>query len=154
MEPLPCGSMSHTGNTPGLTSHALERVDERLVGNEAEAVIRAVNKACQTHGTQSLGIIAHNIGGQRGQAWGQKSNGDNVVVIVRRGRVATVMLRRSTQTFTLDMSRTDKLVDMTGKILSKPLTSKTSSVTTQYRTGRNGRRGRRVEVPRNIFANN
>ncbi len=147
--------MSHTGNTPGLSAHALQRVDERLVGTEADAVIRAVNKACTTYGSQSLGVIAHNLGGQRGQAWGQKSNGDVVVVIIRRGRVATVYLRRSTQTFNLDVTRTDKLVDMTGTVLPKPVTSKVVAPTTTYRrTPRGGRRGRRVEVPSNPFATN
>ncbi len=141
--------------TPGLSAHALERVDERLTGSEAAATIRAVNSACARYGTSSLGIIAHNLGAQRGQAWGQKSNGDMVVVIVRRGRVATVYLRRSTQTFTLDVSRTDKLVDMTGDILSKPLTSKVAGATTTYsrRSPRGSRRGKKVEVPSNPFNN-
>lgn len=146
--------MSHTGNTPGLSAHALERVDQRLVGDEANTVIRAVNKACATYGSQSIAVIAHNLGSQRGQAWGQKSNGDVVLVIVRRGRVATVMLRRSTQSFTLDMTRTDKLVDMTGTVLSKPVTSNVTAPTTTYRRSpRGSRRGRRVEVPSNPFAN-
>ena len=147
--------MSHTGTTPGLSAHALERVDERLVGDEAQKVIRAVNKACRTYGTQSLGILAHNLGGQRGQAWGQKSNGDMVVVIVRHGTVKTIYLRRSTQTFTTDVSRTDTLVDMTGDILSKPLTNRVSRATTTYsrRSPRGSRRGKRIEVPSNPFNN-
>ena len=43
------------------------------------------------------------------------------MVIIRDGRVATVYLRRDTQTFDLSVSRTDVLVDMTGTILKKPL---------------------------------
>jgi len=147
--------MSQQVMTPGLSAHALERVDERLTGSEAAATIRAVNSACARYGTSSLGIIAHNLGAQRGQAWGQKSNGDMVVVIVRHGRVATIYLRRSTQTFTLGVTRTDTLVDMTGDILSKPITSKVTRATVTY--SRNPRahrgRGRRVEVPSNPFQN-
>ena len=113
--------MTYGANTPNLTEHALQRVDERLVGDEAQKVISAVKSACAKHGSKSIGIIAHDIGAQRGQAWGAKSNGNMVVVIVRHGQVKTVYLRRATQTFDLSVSRTDTLVDMTGRVLSNPI---------------------------------
>ena len=101
--------------------HALQRADERLVGEEARKVNAAIASACAKYGNRSIGIIAHRLGGQRGQAWGQKSNGDCVVAIVRNGQVRTIYLRRATQTFDLGVSRTDILVDMTGTVLKTVL---------------------------------
>ena len=103
------------------TQHSLQRADERLVGEEAAKVNAAIRKACATYGSRSVGIIAHRLSGQRGQAWGEKSNGDCVVAIVRNGQVKTVYLRRATQTFDLSVSRTDVLVDMTGTVLKNPM---------------------------------
>lgn len=134
--------MTQPTNRPNLSVHALQRVDERLVGEEAQKVISAVRKASAKYGTKSVGIIAHDLGSQRGQAWGNTSNGDLVVVIVRNGQVKTVYLRRATQTFDLSVSRTDVLVDMTGRVLSAPLRNNPSA----------GRRGSR-NAPRDIFAN-
>tara|TARA_R110002167_G_scaffold118513_4_gene295153 strand:- start:1867 stop:2292 length:426 start_codon:yes stop_codon:yes gene_type:complete len=130
-------------NAPNLSIHALQRVDERLVGEEAQKVITAVRKASAKYGTQSLGIIAHDLGAQRGQAWGNTSNGDLVVVIVRNGQVKTVYLRRATQTFDLSVSRTDILVDMTGKVLSTP--TRRNATPSRTNSSRN--------APRDIFAN-
>lgn len=100
-----------------MSLHALQRTDERLVGAEAQKVQAAVEAACAVHGSRSIGVIAHRLNGQRGQAWGEKSNGDCVVAIVRNGQVKTTYLRRATQTFDLSVSRTDVLVDMTGTVL-------------------------------------
>jgi len=101
--------------------HALIRADERLVGEEAVQVNAMIAAACAKHGSKSVGIIAHRLDSQRGEAWGQKSNGDCVVAIVRNGRVATIYLRRATQSFNLSVSRTDVLVDMTGTVLTTPM---------------------------------
>lgn len=43
-------------------------------------------------------------------AWGERSNGDQVWAIYRDGRLATVMLRRSTQPETPEALRVDKVV--------------------------------------------
>ena len=105
-----------------MSPHALQRVDERLVGAEAEKVANAVKSACAKHGSRSIGIIAHRLNGQRGAWGGMESNGDCVVVIVRNNQVKTTYLRRATQTFDLSVSRTDVLVDMTGTVLKSPMT--------------------------------
>lgn len=110
-----------TGATVNMSLHNLQRVDERLVGEEAETVNAAVRQACATFGSKSVGIIAHRLDEQRNQSWGNTSNGDCVVVIVRNGQVKTTYLRRATQTFNLGVSRTDVLVDMTGTVLSAPI---------------------------------
>jgi hypothetical protein len=107
--------------SPRMSLHALERVDGRLVGAEAQKVQDAIAQACAKHGSRSVGVIAHRLDGQRGTAWGEKSNGDCVVAIVRNGQVKTVYLRRATQTFDLSVSRTDVLVDMTQTILKQPM---------------------------------
>jgi len=102
-------------------THALIRADERLQGNEADRVNEAIASACEQYGSRSIGIIAHRLDQQRGQAWGAQSNGDCVVAIVRNGQVKTVYLRRATQSFNLGVSRTDVLVDMTGTVLTAPM---------------------------------
>jgi hypothetical protein len=109
------------------TQHSLQRADERLVGEEAVKVNNAIAAAVAKYGNKSVGIIAHRLDSQRGQAWGNKSNGDCVVAIVRNGQVKTVYLRRATQTFDLGVSRTDVLVDMTGTVLKTVLRSNRSA---------------------------
>jgi hypothetical protein len=109
------------------TQHSLQRADERLVGEEAVKVNKAIASAVAKYGNKSVGIIAHRLDSQRGQAWGNKSNGDCVVAIVRNGQVKTVYLRRATQTFDLGVSRTDVLVDMTGTVLKTVLRSNRSA---------------------------
>ena len=108
-------------NMAQATTHSLQRADERLVGAEAQKVNQAIASACAKYGNKSVGIIAHRLDSQRGQAWGNKSNGDCVIAIVRNGQVKTVYLRRATQTFDLSVSRTDVLVDMTGTVLTTPM---------------------------------
>lgn len=146
----------HNTTSPQMSLHALQRVDERLVGEEAEAVIKSVRMACAKHGTQSLGIVAHNLGKQRGTAWGEKSNGDLVIVIVRSGKVKTIYLRRKTQSFDLGMFRTDVAVDMTGKAFTGVLRNRNRVVSTSRPTMRTLPNGRRVVVdrPSNPFAKN
>tara|TARA_Y100001963_G_scaffold112165_1_gene155229 strand:+ start:181 stop:576 length:396 start_codon:yes stop_codon:yes gene_type:complete len=121
-----------------ISTHALQRADSRLVGDEAEIVRQAVREAIRRYPGKSIGVIAHRLNSQRNQAWGYESNGDCVVAIVRGGSVKTIYLRRATQTFDLSVSRTDVLVDMTGTILSKPIVGRTSTQT-------------RRDVPRDIF---
>tara|TARA_R110000744_G_scaffold1725_3_gene6225 strand:+ start:28113 stop:28568 length:456 start_codon:yes stop_codon:yes gene_type:complete len=147
---------SSNTNTPTMSLHALQRVDERLVGDEAQAVIKSVRIACSKYSSKSLGIVAHSIGQQRGTAWGQKSNGDLVIVIVRDGKVKTIYLRRSTQSFDLGMFRTDVAVDMTGKAFTGVLRNRTSSTPSTRPTMRTLPNGRRVAVdrPSNPFAKN
>lgn len=148
--------MSSNTSSPQMSVHALERVDERLVGEEAQAVIKSVRMACAKHGTKSLGIVAHSIGKQRGTAWGEKSNGDLVVVIVRFGKVKTIYLRRSTQSFDLGMFRTDVAVDMTGKAFTGVLRNRNRVVPTSRPAMRTLPNGRKVSVdrPSNPFARN
>lgn len=121
-----------------MSEHYLQRVDERLVGDEAKKVNAAIAKACAKYGSKSIGIVAHKLSGVRGDYGGWESNGDLVVVIVRNGEPATVYLRRSTQTFDLGVFRTDIGVDMTNTVLRRPL------------YGRNARRPR-GEEPFNPF---
>jgi hypothetical protein len=105
-------------------NHAGERVKERLTGDEWESAKKACRDAVELYGSDSIGVIAYRLEeGQRNQVWGKESNGNCVLVIIRNGRVATVFLRRDTQTFDLSVSRTDVLVDMTGTVLKKALTT-------------------------------
>ena len=101
--------------------HALQRMKERLELSEIKLVLDATLTACRQHGDDSLGVIAYRFEGQRNHEWGMESNGNCVVVIVRRGQIKTAYLRRATQTFDLYLTRTRVLVDMTGTILEKPI---------------------------------
>ena len=105
-------------------NHAIERVKERLTSQEWESVKKACRRAIEVYGSDSVGVIAYRLKeGQRNESWGKESNGNCVMVIIRDGRVATVYLRRDSQTFDLSVSRTDVLVDMTGTVLKKVLTT-------------------------------
>ena len=104
-----------------MDKHAIRRVKERLSSKEWGLVKQAVERAANIYGTDSLGVIAYRLKEQRNKEWGEESNGNCVLVIIRGGAVKTIYLRRDTQTFDLSVSRTDVLIDMTGTILGKPL---------------------------------
>lgn len=95
-----------------VSNHAFSRIDTRLVGDSERAVV--VQKVKQALKENPYGgdmaVITQNIGEQRGQVGGQKSNGNLVVAIVRNGQVKTVMLRRSTQTHARNSYRVQTVV--------------------------------------------
>jgi hypothetical protein len=81
----------------GATSHAIVQVLERLKPEERkqlEARLQALPKLVP-HGSAAVRILK--LAAQRNSSWGEKSNGDIVVAVVRDAVVVTVMLRRSSQ---------------------------------------------------------
>lgn len=95
-------------------SHALDRIRERLTPQEqrrAEAALPVLNTF---PADRDYAVRLFRLQGQRNAAWGEVSNGDEVWAIVRRGRVQTVMLRRSTQPATAEAMRVDRVVIPTG----------------------------------------
>ena len=98
---------------------------ERLDSYEIKIVLERTIEACRKYGSDSIGVIAHRLDCQRNSEWSNTSNGNCVLVIVRDGQIKTVYLRRSTQTFDLELTRTRVLVDMTKTILRNPITQKT-----------------------------
>ena len=113
-------------------THAIERLDQRVTAEEAKvALSRCAKAAAQYSG--SVAVICHTLNQQRGQAWGQKSNGDLVIGIIRGGHLKTVFLRRSTQTNTTSSLRVDRLVNMTGtEVKGIGLAAKKESRNTPY----------------------
>ena len=105
--------------------HALQRMKERLDSYEIKIVLERTIEACRKYGSDSIGVIAHRLDSQRNSEWSNTSNGNCVLVIVRDGQIKTVYLRRSTQTFDLQLTRTRVLVDMTKTILRNPIAQKT-----------------------------
>ena len=96
--------------------HALQRMKERLDSYEMKIVLERTIEACRKYGSDSIGVIAHRLDCQRNNEWSNTSNGNCVLVIVRDGQIKTVYLRRSSQTFDLELTRTRVLVDMTKTI--------------------------------------
>jgi len=95
-----------------ISRHAFDRIDSRLVGDaEKSIIVKQVKRAISENPWGGdMAVICHNIGEQRGRAWGEKSNGNLVVAIVRRGIVKTVMLRRSSQTHNKNSYRVNTVV--------------------------------------------
>lgn len=94
-------------------THAWQRVDERMAecGFDADTrdkVFQAARLLAAQSGAESEALRLLILPEQVGESWGDRSNGDTVIAIVRNRRLATVMLRRSTQPFTpeaLDVKR-------------------------------------------------
>ena len=77
---------------------------ERLDSYEIKIVLERTIEACRKYGSDSIGVIAHRLDCQRNSEWSNTSNGNCVLVIVRGGQIKTVYLRRSTQTFDLELT--------------------------------------------------
>lgn len=83
-----------------VSQHAWRRVIERLTKAEQTKfwqVMTVLEPRLHLYDGEDLAIRVIRLKSQRGAAWGEKSNGDAVWLIVRRGIIKTVMLRRSTQ---------------------------------------------------------
>jgi hypothetical protein len=93
-------------------SHAIQRILERLTEDEqrlARGIVAKLGRALP-HGSHAVRIMR--LQRQRNDAWSDVSNGDEAWAIVRDGRVATVMLRRSTQPATAHAMRVDQVHEL------------------------------------------
>jgi hypothetical protein len=82
-------------------AHARERIAERLgvrlpIATQEAIAHKASTVAAASRG-RSIAYAVHRLGYQAGTPWGESSNGDVVVAIIRDRRVVTYMLRRSSQ---------------------------------------------------------
>lgn len=96
-----------------MSQHAWQRVYERLTPAEQPEVSRriaALEQVCWRFAGKDFGIRLVRLGEQRGDAWSDRSNGDEVWAIVRNGSIKTVMLRRSSQPATTWALRVDHIV--------------------------------------------
>lgn len=82
-----------------LTRHAMDRIndDQRFTREMRNAIAHNADIFSIKHPTSTWAVRIARLDVQRNPAWGDVSNGDTVVAIVREGWVTTVFLRRSTQ---------------------------------------------------------
>jgi hypothetical protein len=80
-----------------MSGHVYERLLERCTDAERERAVALATAFSKAHPRGSHAVKLMNLGKQRGLAWQDRSNGDQVWAIVRGGQVKTIMLRRSTQ---------------------------------------------------------
>lgn len=97
-----------------IPNHAWRRIVERLTPAEQQdffARIKVLEERGPRHAQgHDWAIRVMKLAGQRNDAWGEESNGDEVWAILRRGELKTVMLRRSSQPPTPSALRVDKVV--------------------------------------------
>jgi len=96
-------------------THARDRMMSRLTAterSEVKATVAAVRSAGLITPSEDLAIYAARLSASRAAECG--SNGQNVVVMVRSGKVATVMLRRDNQPATRSALRVDRVLKMNG----------------------------------------
>ena len=106
--------MAQNTNTQG---HAFERVNERLTEAGFDQATRdkffkVADLLARASKVESEALQLLTLPAQVGAAWGDRSNGNTVVAIVRGARLATVMLRRDSQPFTtaaLDVAKVTKV---------------------------------------------
>lgn len=96
------------------THHSHQRIEERMAdaGYDLDTITKvfAAAKALAKASTvKSEAIRLLKLNGQTNQAWGERSNGDELWAIIRDGRLVTVMLRRSTQPKTPEALKVQKV---------------------------------------------
>ena len=106
--------MAQNTYTNGNGGHAWDRVEERLGEAGFNAQTRNmifVNTdrvaALSEVGSEAIRILT--LPKQVGEAWGDRSNGNQVWAIVRNRRLVTVMLRRDTQPATPEAFGVEKV---------------------------------------------
>jgi len=86
------------GGKLAIDPHAYARMAVRLSDAEKKTVEARISLAWSRCQTASLGVVAHELKGQRmTDNSGMSSNGNLVIGIVRSGILKTVMLRRASQ---------------------------------------------------------
>lgn len=94
-------------------THALHRLNDRLTAAEQADALLNIEAAVEVLGTsKTLAVYCARLTAHRDSNDSSKSNGENVVAIVRGGVVKTVMLRRDNQPRTRAALRVDKVVNM------------------------------------------
>lgn len=97
-----------------MTIHGNDRATERIVGTYGIERARAIIDAAETYATTApagcdIGLRVYR---DLRSAWSGESNGDTVVAIIRRRRVVTYMLRRSSQAFTPEALAVNRVHDI------------------------------------------
>jgi hypothetical protein len=101
-----------------ITQHVRDRLSERLHGvvDDPESVISGVVDIADGKSGSAAILIARlprAFGDNSANKNTRDSNGDEIWVIARDGRIITIMLRRAAQPKTCDRFDTDVVVDFT-----------------------------------------
>lgn len=95
------------------TRHALEQATTRfrvtLDANEVDGIIAKAESIAAEHPRGSVAARVYRLARMVGQAWGEQSNGNTVIAIIRDGSVVTFMFRRASQPHTPDAYMVDKV---------------------------------------------
>lgn len=89
--------------------HALDKIRERLTPAEQQTCVRLLGELPERVPEGSAAVVLMRVE-HRGTPWGEESNGDLVVAIVRDGRVVTVFLRRSSQPLVRESFDVDRVL--------------------------------------------
>jgi len=96
-----------------ISTHALDRLNIRVSEEEKREVIQNVKAVLEVVGRQiDVAVYALKLDAHRATNCDSKSNGQNIVAIVRKGVVKTVMLRRDNQPPTRTALRVDRVIKM------------------------------------------
>lgn len=81
--------------------HALQRAYQRLsnIVQDPTALLKAAQKAHNYNRHQAIrvAVLQQQYGDTKGSIYDRESNGEEVWVVCRQGKVTTIMFRRSTQ---------------------------------------------------------
>jgi len=96
-----------------MNTHALSRLNIRVTDAEKVEVMSNIDAVVEVVGSQiDVAVYALKLDAHRATNCDSASNGQNIVAIVRKGVIRTVMLRRDNQPATRDALRVDKVIKM------------------------------------------
>lgn len=100
------------------TSHATARAYERFIAagigsSDAEDIIATAESfAAKCSPFEDVALRLRSLSAFIGHAWGDASNGDTIVAIIRGRMVQTYMLRRRSQPFTREALNVNRCVNL------------------------------------------
>ena len=92
--------------------HAHDRLTERVAPQDRvalEVALTALAARCKPY--ESVAVLCSSVP-FTGPLWGEESNGDTLVAVIRCRLVTTVMLRRRSQPFTRDALSVDRVTKL------------------------------------------
>ncbi len=91
--------------------HAQQRLAERLTSDEIARIWPRIEDAKVRAARANVAFRSESMD-FHGQSWGEDSNGDTLVVVIRFGTLVTLMWRRKTQPFAPYKFRVDAVEEL------------------------------------------
>jgi hypothetical protein len=106
--------------TNGTNGHALRQAYQRL-SNIVRDPTKLLELAKSTHNQNRhqairVAVLQKQYGDTKGDIYSRQSNGEEVWVICRQGKLATIMFRRSTQPKVADSFSVQDVIDTVGGV--------------------------------------